>query len=91
MLTSNPPIALSLAKSNSKVIALMPKLSYEKYKFKKVGIDPKNIPVKKIILNILSDLSKWYKRKGERPNKGTNTIKLLIKKEIEMNIPEIKI
>ena len=49
LIKSDPPIALSLAKSKSKLIPFMPNLSYEKYRLRIVGMEPNNIPVIKIL------------------------------------------
>ena len=59
LVKSKEPTALSLAKSNSIVTALMPNCLYEKYRLRRVGIKPIKSPTKKVILKTFLDLNKW--------------------------------
>ena len=74
LLKPKSPIACFFAKSNREVKPVMPKLWTEKYRLRKVGIEPTKIPVQKKYLHTLLCLSKWYKRKGDSPKRGTKAI-----------------
>ena len=52
----------------------MPNILKEKYRFRMVGKEPTNIPNEKKVLYLIFVLSKWNRRKGVNPIRGTTTI-----------------
>ena len=74
LLKSNPPIACFFANSKSEVIPEIPNFLYEKYRLRKVGIEPNKIPFKKRIFKLFFVLYKLKARKGDKPIIGTKTI-----------------